>query len=215
MALGAGWWPHLHRTNKGKCKVRRPTHMALRRKDLPVADGETGLSRSEPQAWCSWSREQAPATGEAASAPLPFPSIKMNHSFAWAFEQIPWAKSLGSRRAGEVREAWDGEARRRHIDWSAILAQTHLGWWCWHQEGPQRQVTELLPSGSSLHSKCFQIWSRFPKILFYLSPGWGLAKSNSTSGQMLKSLNQWHFPIPARQPSASTPATPGPTWALL
>lgn len=63
--------------------------MDLMREDLPVATGEMGLSRSEPQAGCFWSREQAPATGEAASAPLPCPSIKMNHSFASAFEQIP------------------------------------------------------------------------------------------------------------------------------
>ena len=62
------------------------------REDLPVATGEMGLSHSEPQVGCSWSREQAPAIGEAASALLPCPSIKMNHSFAWAFEQIPWAK---------------------------------------------------------------------------------------------------------------------------
>ena len=40
---------------------------------------------------------------------------------------------------------------------SAILARTHLRWGCWHREDPQRQVTELLPSGSSPHSECFQI----------------------------------------------------------
>ena len=55
---------------------------------------------------------------------------------------------------------------------SAILACIHLGWGCYRGEGPQRQVTELLPSASLITVSAFRFGAGFQKYCpIYLQAG--------------------------------------------